>query len=231
MSDAETRVTQEGAGQRRLLADAGEPAAQRSAQAGEIGGAHVGQFPRLHVAPDLLQRIQLRGVRGQRLHGQPGALSAKIRGHVATLVAAQAIPDQHDPAAAKMPLERAHEGHQGPVGVCAGGGVEEEAAAPAVPPKRQGARHRQTLPVAAGVPEDRRFAARSPGATDYRVLRDAAFVLEDEPGPLPRGVFFSRGQRVLFHSAIAASSRSRAWRPGRWSDHPKLRSTRQTWPG
>ena len=231
MSEAEARVAQEGAGQRGLPADAGQAAAQWAAQAGEVGGTHVGQFTRLHIAPDLFEGIQLRGVGGQPLHGEPGALPAKIRGHVATLVAAQAVPDQHDPAAAKMPLERAHEGHQGPVGVCAGGGVEEEAAAPAVPAKRQGARHRQALPVAAGVPEDRRFAARRPGATDYRVLRDAAFVLEDEPGPLPRGVFFSRGQRVLFHSAIAASSRSRAWRPGRWIDHPKPRSTRQTWPG
>jgi hypothetical protein len=56
-------------------------------------------------------------------------------------------------------------------------------------------------------------------------------VFEDEPGPLPLGVFFSCGQRGLFPRAMADSSRSRARRPGRWSDHPSALSTRQTWPG
>jgi hypothetical protein len=47
----------------------------------------------------------------------------------------------------------------------------------------------------------------------------------------PPGVFFSAGHRRLFHWAIAASSRSRARRPGRCSDQPKARRTRHTWPG
>jgi hypothetical protein len=45
------------------------------------------------------------------------------------------------------------------------------------------------------------------------------------------GVFFSCVQRRVFHSAIAASSRSRARRAGRWRDQPNPRSTRHTWPG
>lgn len=224
-------MAQERAGQRGLSADTGKAAAQRAAQTGKIGSTHVGQINRLHVAPHLLQGIQLGRIGGQLLDSEPGPLPAKIRLHVPTLVTAQAVPDQYDAASAEVPLERAHEGHQGAVGVRAGIGLEEESAPPPIPAKRQGPGHRQPLPIAAHVHQDRRFAARRPGATDYRVLRDSAFVLEDEPGPAAPGVFFSRGQRVRFHSAIAASSRSRAWRPGRWSDHPKPRSTRQTWPG
>jgi hypothetical protein len=231
MLEAETRVVQEGPRQRRLLADASEATAQRLAQTGQIRCTHVGELARLHVAPDLLDRIQLRGVCRQALHGEPGPLAPHVRRHVATLVTAQAVPDQHDTAPSKMPLERAQEGHERAIGVGAGAGLEEEPAAPTIPAVCQGARHRQAFPVPAGVKEDRRLAARRPRAPHYRVLRDAAFVLEDEPGAPPLGVFFSWGHRGLFHRAIADSSRSRACRPGRWSDHPNARSTRQTWPG
>lgn len=191
MLEAEARVVQEGPGQRRLLADAREATAQRLAQAGQIRRTHVGELTRLHVAPDLLDWIQLRGVRWQALHGEPGALAPQVRRHVSTLVPAQPVPDQHDAAPAKMPLERAHEGHERAIGIRASAGVEEEPAAPAIPAVRQGARHRQAFPVPAGVHEDRRLAAGRPRATHYRVLRDAAFVLEDEPGAPPLGVFFS----------------------------------------
>lgn len=231
MLEAEARMAQEGPGQRRLLADTSEAAAQRPAQAGQIRRTHVGEFAGLHIAPDLLDRIQLRGVRRQALHGEPGALASQVRHHVSTLVTAQAVPDQDDAATPEMPLEGAHERHQGVIGVRAGAGLEEEPAAPTIPAKGQGACHRQAFPVPTRVHEDWGLAARRPRATHYRVLRDAAFVLEDEPGAVPLGVFFSRGHRVLFHRAMAPSSRSRDCRPGRWSDHPKARSTRQTWPG
>src|SRR2546428_2484825 len=231
MLEAETRVAQEGAGQRRLPANASEAAAQGPAQAGQIRRTHIGELAGLHVAPDLLKGIQLRGIRRQALHAEPGALAPQVRRHVSTLVTAQAVPDQYDATPSEMPLERAQEGYQAAIGVRAGAGVEEEPAAPTIPPERQGARDRQAFPVPTCVNEDRGFAPRRPCATDYRVLRDAAFVFEDEPGALALGVFFSRGQRVRFHPAMAASSRSRDCRPGRCSDHPKARSPRQTWPG
>jgi hypothetical protein len=46
-------------------------------------------------------------------------------------------------------------------------------------------------------------------------LGDAAFVLEDQPGSLAPGVFFTAGHRVAIHCRMARSSRSRAWRAGR----------------
>jgi hypothetical protein len=219
---------QEGAGQGGLPADPGEAAPQGPVQAGEIGCAHISQVGGLHVAPDLFDRIQLRGIGGQGLHGEPGALAGEVGGHVATLVSAQAIPDQDDPAPAKMPLEGAHERDERTIGIAAGMGLEKEPRSAPIPAKRQRAGHRQAFPVPARVTQDGGVPTRGPGAADYRMLRDAAFVLEDEPGPLAAGVFFSCGQRRCFHSAIAASLRSRACRPGRWSDHPSARSTRQT---
>src|SRR5678809_232856 len=105
MSEAEARVAQEGTGQGGPLADAGKAAAQRATQTGEIRGTYVGQLDRLHVAPHLLQGIQLGRVGGQPLHREPGTLATKIRGHGAARVAAQAVPDHHEPAAAEVPLE------------------------------------------------------------------------------------------------------------------------------
>src|SRR5215470_8457362 len=151
MSEAEPRIAQEGTRQGRLLADACEAAAQRLAHAGEIGRADVGQFTRLDITPDLLERIRLRGIGGQSLYGEPDMLPVEIRPHVATLVTAQTVANQHDPASAKVPLGRADEGHRGPLGIRAGVGVGEEAAAATVPAKRQGARYRQPLPVPLGM--------------------------------------------------------------------------------
>ena len=42
--------------------------------------------------------------------------------------------------------------------------------------------------------------------------------LDGEPGPLAPGVFFTAGHRTRTHRRITASSRSTAWRAGRWSD-------------
>ena len=214
-----------------VTADARKAPPQGTAQGREIRRAHVGQVPGLHVAPDLLHGIQVRRVGGQALDREPRALAAQVREHPAALVPAEAIPDEDDPPAAEMPLEHAQKGDEAGVGVTAGVGLKEEATAAAVPAKGQGARDGEPVPMAPGVGQDGRLATGGPGAPDDRLLGDATFVLEDEPGVLPRGVFFRAGQRRRFHTAIAASSRSRARRAGRWSDQPNARSTRQTWPG
>ncbi len=72
--------------------------------------------------------------------------------------------------------------------------------------------------------QDRRLAPRRPGAADDGVMRESAFVLEDEPRAPAAGVFFTRGHPVRVHCAIAASLRSRAWRTGRCTDHCNARS-------
>ena len=231
ISEAETRVTQEGAGQAGLPADTREPTVEGPAQAGQVRGADIREVRGLHVAPHLLDRVQLWRVGGQGFHGEPRTLPRHVGRHVAALVPAQTVPDEDDAPPAQMPLEGAQKRHQRAIGIAARLGLEEEPTAAPIPAKGQGPGHRKAFPVAPRVLQERGLAARRPGAPDYRVLRDAAFVLEDEPGALPPGVFFSWGQRRCFHSAIAASLRSRARRPGRCSDQPSARNTRQTWPG
>ena len=222
---------QEGASQAGLSADAREATAQGAAQTGEIQDAQVREVRGLHIAPHLLDRVQLRSVGRQGLHREPRALARHVRPHVPTLVAAQAVPDEDDAPPAQMPFEGAQKRDERVIGIAARMGLEEEPTPTPIPAKGQGPGYRQASPVPPRVTQDWRLAARGPGAPDYGLLRDAAFVLENEPGPLPAGVFFSCGHRRCFHAAIAASLRSRAWRPGRCKDQPSARNTRQTWPG
>jgi len=191
----------------------------------------VGQFAVFDVAPDLLDGIQFWGIARQGLDRQPGPSAGEILSHRAALVPTQPVPHQNDVAPRKVPLERAQKGDQREIVVTPGPRLEVTAPAPAVPAEGQRRRDRQACPVRARMSQDRRVAARGPGAADDRPVRDAAFVFEDDPGPAPPGVFFTCGQRRRFHSAIAASSRSRAWRVGRCSDHPRRRRMYQTWPG
>ena len=74
---------------------------------------------------------------------------------------------------------------------------------------------------------------RKPGTVGLPYPDTDAQIVDVETGTrvLPPGVFFRAAHRRLFHRAMAASSRSPARRAGRWSDHPKARNTRQTWPG
>jgi len=231
MSETQPRVTQEGEGKVGMTTDASEAPTQRGPERGEIRCADVREFTRLDVAPDLFDGVELRRIGGQPFDGEPPALPAQIPEHAAALVAAEAIPDQDDAPAGEMAFERLHERDEDLVGVAPGVRLKEEAAAAAVPPKRQGPGDGQAGPMSTGVRQDGRLAARGPRAPADGLLGDTAFVLEDEPRVLAAGVFFRVAQRRRFHHVIAASSRSRACRAGRWSNHPKARSTRQTWPG
>src|SRR5437879_11375489 len=65
--------------------------------------------------------------------------------------------------------------------------------------------------------EDGGLPARGPCAADGRPLRDAALVLEDDPGPATPSVFFTAGQRVVTQCRIAVSFRSFARLAGRCS--------------
>ena len=106
MSESQARVVQEGHGQAGLAADAREAAAQRPPQRCEIRRAHVRQVTRLHVAPHLLDRIELRRIGRETFDREPLSLPAQVGEHATALVTAEAIPNEDEPPAVEVPFER-----------------------------------------------------------------------------------------------------------------------------
>lgn len=90
--------------------------------------------------------------------------------------------------------------------------------------------HRDSVATVAVV-MNRCLAAGGPGAPHPRNQQGARFVNEDEVGPQPCSVFFTRDQSVFFHCAIRSSSRSRARRSGFCGLHPRPCIKRPTWSG
>ena len=229
--ETEARVPEKADGEVRLPTDPREATAQRPAQGQDLGGTEVGQIAPFDVAPDLLDGIEIRRIGGQALDVEPRALAGHVALHAAAPVGGQPVPEEEDGAAAEVPFEGPQERDQPAIGVGAWARLEEEPAAPAIPAEGQRDGDREPLPESAGVGQDGRPAPRRPRPPDHRVVREAALVLEEEPGPAAPGVFFTRGHRVRFHCAMAAASRSRACRTGRCTDQCKARSRYHTCPG
>src|SRR5438132_13354961 len=179
MSEPRSGVPKEPDGRRRSATDPGEAHAQRPAERKYVDRAEVGKFAAFDVAPDLLDGIQFWGIARQGLDRQPRPSTGEILPHRAALVATQPVPHQNDVAPRKVPLERAQEGDQREIVVTSGSRLEVTAPAPAVPAEGQGRRDRQARPVRARMSQDRRVAARGPGAADDRSVRDAPFGFEE----------------------------------------------------
>lgn len=143
-------------------------------------------------------------------------LVRQVRGHVPTLVGRETIPNQDGAVTEKVAVEILQETDEVGAVVTPRPRLEEQPAAPAIPPEGQGQGDGQLRP-AEGMDQDRRFAPRGPRAADRWALRDPALVLEDEPGPLAPSVFFTAGQRGVTQCRIAGSFRSVARFAGRWS--------------
>lgn len=90
------------------------------------------------------------------------------------------------------------------------------------------ARNDREAVVALPEAEQRGVPTRSPGLAHTGNQEEAGFVDEDEVGPQPRGVFFTRGHSRRFHWAIRSSSRWRARDSGFWWLHPSLCISRPT---
>ena len=182
--------------QRRRAADAAKAGTKLALNLIEIVRAEIGEFLALDVPPHELSRVQIRGVAGQALDREPGALAAQVFLHRPTLMRRQPIPDQDDSPTAHLSLQVVQELDEGHVVVTARARLEEETAATEVPSVGHREGDGEFLPIE-GVDQDRGFATRRPGPADRRALRDAAFVLEDDPGAAPPSVFFTVGQRVV----------------------------------
>ena len=157
----------------------------------EVVRAEVGEFAALDVAPHELSRVEIRRVAGQTLDREPGALSVQVRLHGGTLMRRQAIPDEDDSPMAKLPLQVVQKFDEGHVVVTTRSRLEAQTAATEVPAERHGDGDGQLLPVE-GVDQDGGFAAGRPRAADRWPLRDAALVLEDDPGAAAASVFLPR---------------------------------------
>lgn len=229
--EAKPRVPEKAGGEVRMPTNPCEATAQRPAQRQDLRGTHVGQIATFDVAPDLFHGVEIRRIGGQTLDVKPRALSGQIALHAAAPMGRQAVPEQDDGSAAEVSLEGPQERDQPAIGVGARARLEEDPTASAIPAEGQRDRDREPLPESPGVGQDGRPAPRRPRPPDNRVVREAALVLEEEPGPSAPGVFFTRGHRVRFHCAMAAASRSRACRPGRCTDQCKARSRYHTCPG
>src|SRR5207249_253689 len=115
--------------------------------------------------------------------------------------------------AAEVPTQVADELDQRLVVVVAVLGLEVEPRPGAVPAVGEGGGHRDPLP-AERMAEQRGLTPRRPSAPDYRRQRGAGLILEDDPGLLPAGEFFTSGHSSRTQRVIASSSRSLARRAG-----------------
>jgi hypothetical protein len=188
--------------QRGCSSNAPEARADRPLNLAEVVRAEVGQFAPLDVAPHEFGRIEIGRVARQALDGEPRALSLQVRRHGTALMRRQTIPDQDETPTAKMTLELVQEADERDVVVTARPRLEEEAAAAEVPSERQAHGEGELRPVE-GMDQDGGLPARGPRAADGRPLRDAALVLENDPGPATPSVFLPRA---------SVSSPSAGWR-------------------
>lgn len=195
------------------------------AQSVEIVGGRVGQGGGVQMGPELLDRIQFRGIGGQRFQMQPSPMACQgLSGNPAAM-SGQPIPQQDHRAAAMAP-EAVQEAPNVPTADAAAMPCQPPACTPAVGTGPQGSDPGQALPVK-GFHPARRLPARCPGGSDGGTLRETACVHKTQPGLQPPGVFFTWGQRTRTQRAMAAASRSWARRAGRWRLPPNCWSTRQ----
>jgi len=188
-------------------------------------GPAVGQVG-LEVIPHAFVGVQLRGVRWEGLQVQPGRAAEQLLHGLAAVN--PAIVQQHDEVAGDLTQQGAEEGCD----LVALDIVLIQLAvqrAVAAPRADGDAGDGRDAVVRVPVPHDRRLPHRPPGLANRGDQEETRLVDEDEVGPQPRGVFFTRGQTTRFHAAMAASSRSRARRSGVWWLHPSWCRSLPTW--
>ena len=223
-------MTEERERQRGRPSNASQASADRPLDLAKVVRAEVGKFPPLDVAPHEFRRIEIRRVARQAFDGEPRALSLQVRRHGPALMRRQAIPDEDETTTSEMTLELVQETDQRNVVVAPGPRLEHQVTAAPVPAERQGHREGELRPVE-GMDQDGGLPARGPRAADGRPLRDAALVLEEDPGSATPSVFFTAGQRVVTQCRTAVSFRSFARLAGRCGVQSSAPKRRQTCPG
>ena len=179
----------------------------------EVGrriGPAVGQVG-FEVIPHAFVGIQLRGVGREGLQMQPGRVAEQVLHGLAAVNAT--IVQQHDEVAGDLAQQGAEEGRDllALDIVLVQLAVQRTSEAPGTDGD---ARDGRDAVVRIPMPHDRRLPHRAPRLADRGDQEEARLVDEDDVGPQPRGVFFTRGQTACFQAAMAASLRSTARRSG-----------------
>ena len=187
--------------------------------------AAVGE-PRLGQGPDVLVGIEFGRIGREVFQAESGNPPAQVV-NGGQAMQSQAIPE-HDDGAAQRAQQVREEG--------ADLDLVEVVVVPLIVEAKvltnradRETRDDRDAVVAGPVAQQRGLAARRPGAQHRGRQHEARFVYEDEVGPQPYGVFFTRGQTLRLQRAIAGSSRSRARRSGFWQLQPHCAKSRLTW--
>lgn len=226
-SKRKARVSQECPSECVGTAHATDPAPQCRGGIGEIFGAAVRQLAALDVPPQRFGGIQLRGIPGQPLDPQPVSLRVQVVANQGTFVRGQLVPDQDDAPAADVAGQSLQVcQHAMPV-AASRKRPKPHLIASTIPAKPERQADQQFLPIET-VDQDRSLAPRRPGPANRWSLRDAALVVEENPGLPASGVFFTAGQRWDTQCRTAAAFRSRACVAGRCSVQSSARRTRHT---
>lgn len=170
----------------------------------------VGQ-PGLEMIPHAFIGVQFWGVRRERLQVQPGRAAEEFLHGFAVMN--PAIVQEHHEVTRDLAQQVAEEGRDFAaldvvlIEVTVQGAM---AALRADGDARDGGDAVVRIPMA----QERRLAHRAPGLADRGDQEEARLVDEDDVGPQPCGVFFTRGQPARFQAAMATSLRSTARRSG-----------------
>jgi hypothetical protein len=190
-----------------------------------IAGAAIGEPP-LGERPHLLVGVEFRRVGREVLEPEPGDATTQFVNRREAMKS-EAIP-QHDHRAAQMLQQVGEEATDlGQADVVMMPLVVEAEVLPDRADRETG--DDRDAVVALPMAQQRRLAAWRPGAEHGGCQHEARFVYEDEVGPQPNRVFFTRGQVLRCQRAIACSSRSRARRSGLWQLHPHWAKSQLTW--
>src|SRR5579862_1740350 len=180
----------------------------------------VAEFALLGIAEQVLDRIEFGGVTGKALKRDAAVQRLDVFAHQATAMRRQAVPNDQ-----QLALDRRCQSLEEFDQLRRFNGTVEEAEVDA--PATGASDQRQLLPGKA-VLQDWRAAFGGPGLDARRPFAQSRFVDEDNGSSLAFGVFFSAGQRLVFHSLMARSSRCKARPVGRWLENPSSRTIRHT---
>lgn len=131
------------------------------------------------------------------MYGQPRGLGLDVSAGLEASVRVESVPEQEHGSPDMTPQvpEEAH--HLGGANRARMRHQKDTSVVGRSRAVGQSANHREVVPAAVAMGQDRRLATRRPGSTDRRALGEAALVDEYDRRAVARGVFFSAGHVVF----------------------------------